>query len=694
MSEEDATLETEEQQQDEDGEADVKDDKAAAKKSAAKKGKSNRAKAAKAAKQAKAAKKVTKSTTPPPKLLKKTDEDGEDGSKEPEEQKEEEEKPSAKPDKKAEKEEPKKAKKGEKKDEKEEKKMTKEEMKKADTGLNSYRICTGVLTSRPLAKDVKIGQFSLQAYGRELIKDTELEFTIGRRYGLIGANGSGKSSLLKCLAHREVPIPKHIDIFHLDEEAEPSDRTALQAVIDEAQKEVERLEKESEALMETEEGAGSDAVMDIEERLEELNPATFETRAGKLLFGLGFSNEMMSKKTKDLSGGWRMRVALARALFVKPSLLLLDEPTNHLDLEACVWLEDYLSRYDRCLVVISHSQDFLNGVCTNIIHLTPKRKLQVYTGNYDTFIKTKAENETNQMKKWKKEQDDIKHIKQFIASAGTYANLVRQAKSKQKILDKMEAVGLTEKVENKASFKFYFNQCDKLPPPVLVFDNVGFSYNGTMERGVLYRKLNLGVDMDSRIALVGPNGAGKSTLLKLMADELTPTEGMIRKHPSLVIARYHQHSNDQLDNDLTPLDYMAKQFPDKKYEVETWRQILGRYGISGYQQTVKIGTLSDGIKSRLVFCFLATSNPSLLLLDEPTNHLDMECIDSLALAINEYNGGLVLVSHDFRLLQQVAKEIWVCDYNTIKPWKGDIKSYKASLLKKMKERQTIVLTDE
>jgi ATP-binding cassette subfamily F protein 2 len=386
-----------------------------------------------------------------------------------------------------------------------------------------------------------------------------------------------------------------------------------------------------------------------------------------------------------MSGGWRMRVALAKALFARPSLLLLDEPTNHLDLETCIWLEGYLSDYPYCLVIISHSQDFLNGVCTNIVHLTPKRTLKVYTGNYDQFIKTKAEMEVQQTKQYQKEQDDIKHIKQFIASCGTFSNLVKQAKSKQKILDKMEARGLTEKVAEDVKFNFKFPNIEPLAPPVLSFIDVGFAYSGEV-KDMLYRNLNLAVDMDSRIALVGPNGAGKSTLLKLITGEdgMDPTEGQLRRHLDLKLGQYSQHSNDQLEKEKTVLDFMMDSYPDKKMEVEEWRKSIGRYGISGKQQKTLIGELSDGLKSRVVFAMLAIERPNMLLFDEPTNHLDMDCIDSLAEAINEFNGGMILVSHDFRLIDQVAKTIWVCDNRTITPWKKGIRDYKKSLMRKMK----------
>merc|ERR1712226_524715 len=242
--------------------------------------------------------------------------------------------------------------------------------------------------------------------------------------------------------------------------------------------------------------------------------------------GLGFTQTMMHKQCKDFSGGWRMRVALARALFLKPHLLLMDEPTNHLDLEACVWLEEELKAYKQILVIISHSQDFMNGVCTNIIHLENK-VLKSYGGNYDTFIKTKMELEEAQEKKYQWEQDQIAHMKNYIARFGHgSAKLARQAQSKEKTLAKMVAEGLTDKVATEKSVSFYFFSCGKIPPPVIMVQKVSFRYNETTPW--IYRDLEFGMDLDTKLALVGPNGAGKSTLLKLIAGELHPTEGMIR----------------------------------------------------------------------------------------------------------------------------------------------------------------------
>ncbi|KAI2004563.1 ABC transporter ATP-binding protein arb1 [Ophidiomyces ophidiicola] len=544
----------------------------------------------------------------------------------------------------------------------------------------SDRVTTGVLSSLSSSRDVKITSASLVFHGRVIITDTTLELNYSRRYGLLGENGCGKSTLLKAIDKREFPIPEHIDIYLLNEGAPPSDLGALEWVVREAENEMDRLDKLAEEILEKD-GPESPVLEDLYERMENMDPSTFHTRASLILTGLGFNKVTITKKTKDMSGGWRMRVALAKALFVKPSLLLLDDPTAHLDLEACVWLEEYLKKWDRTLILVSHSMDFLNGVCSNMIDMREK-KLIYYGGNYDSYHKTRSENETNQMKAYHKQQEEIAHIKKFIASAGTYANLVRQAKSRQKILDKMEAEGFIQPVVPDKVFTFRFADVEKLPPPVLSFDDVTFSYSGEAKDN-LYEHLDFGVDMDSRTALVGPNGVGKSTLLRLMTVILSSTSGTVTRHTHLKLGLYSQHSAEQLDLTKSALDFVRDKYKEKSQDYQYWRQQLGRYGLTGEAQTALMGTLSEGQKSRIVFALLAIDGPNMLLLDEPTNGLDIPTIDSLADAINAFSGGVVVVSHDFRLLDKIAKDIMVCEHKTVRRWDGSIGEYKAYLRKKM-----------
>mmetsp|Transcript_1073 Transcript_1073/g.1503 ORF Transcript_1073/g.1503 Transcript_1073/m.1503 type:complete len:795 (-) Transcript_1073:79-2463(-) len=581
-----------------------------------------------------------------------------------------------------------------------------------DTGIDSAAsdklaqegtICTFASSRKGVdsrSRDINVTNFTLQHMGSVMLDETEIVLNHGNRYGLIGRNGCGKSTFLKALGARAVPIPSGIDIFHLKEEIEASDTvTAIEAVMS-VDEERMKLEKQAEDLnhllgeltentegdedgeektLEEQQEEIMEALNMVYERLDGLDADTAEVRARTILKGLGFTHEMQGKLTKDFSGGWRMRVSLARALLLQPVCLLLDEPTNHLDMEAVIWLEDYLSKWNKILLLVSHSQDFLNNVCTHMIHFTNRKKLVSYDGNYDQFCKTKGEKEENQMKQYKWEQDQIKSMKEYIArfGHGTSKN-AKQAQSKEKVLEKMVRAGLTEKPDEEKPLNFKFRDPGHLPPPVLAFHDVKFGYPNCEP---LYANLDFGVDLDSRVALVGPNGAGKTTLVKLMAGELQPTLGDIRPHGHLKLGRFTQHFVDVLDLSLTPLEFFEREYPNDPREEQ--RKYLGRFGVSGKMQVQKMDELSDGQKSRVVFAKLGRDVPHILLLDEPTNHLDMESIDALAKAVNEFDGGLVLVSHDMRLISQVAQEIWICDHKTVAPYKGDIQNFKMDMRAQM-----------
>jgi len=562
------------------------------------------------------------------------------------------------------------------------------------------------------AKDIAVENLSVYMYGASVIEAAELRLSFGNRYGLIGRNGSGKSTLMRVIGARAVPIPDTIDIYHLTTEYPPTEETALEAVMSvDAERQAVELEIEElnnfiagevpgidgesangngtaaaaaeEPMDEADKEAAQEECLerlnDLYERLEELDADTAETRATLILKGLGFSLARQGMMTKEFSGGWRMRVALARALFIQPALLLLDEPTNHLDMEAVVWLEDYLSKWTKLLFMVCHSQDFLNNVCTHVVHLDHNFKsLSYYKGNYDQFVETRQEAMTEQLKRYTAEQEDIKSMKEYVArfGHGTATN-ARQAKSKQKLLDKKLNSGLTEKPVEEKLMQFKFPDPSFLPPPVLQVNSLTFGYPGQAN---LYEGVDFGLDLDARIALVGPNGAGKSTLVKVINGELVPRGGSVRPHGHLKMAKFTQHFEDVLDLAKTPLQWFMDLYPElSRDDARKW---LGRYGTSGGPQMQGMAQLSEGQKAKVVFAKMAKENAHLLLLDEPTNALDMEMIDSLALALKTFKGGVLLVSHDMRLISQVANEIWIVDKGLHK-FKGDIMNFKMDLRKTM-----------
>eukprot|EP01095_Lingulamoeba_sp_RSL-Kostka_P011906 TRINITY_DN463_c0_g1_i3.p1 TRINITY_DN463_c0_g1~~TRINITY_DN463_c0_g1_i3.p1 ORF type:complete len:392 (+),score=135.96 TRINITY_DN463_c0_g1_i3:1120-2295(+) len=381
---------------------------------------------------------------------------------------------------------------------------------------------------------------------------------------------------------------------------------------------------------------------------------------------------MKEQATKDFSGGWRMRIALARSLFCKPDLLLLDEPTNHLDFHAVVWLEKFLSEWDSTLLVVSHQREFLNNVCSDILHLT-QQDLIAYKGNYDNFEKVASERLRQHKKEYEASQNQRQHIQRFIDRFRANAKRAKMAQSRIKKLERMKEVS---PIVEEGAVNLPFLSPSVLVPPILQFEDISFGYPGSSEP--LFSDINLGVDLDSRIALVGRNGSGKSTLLKLMSEEILPTSGNIYKNNKLRFGIFSQHFVDQLDLNLSPLEYFKK-YVDSTQTNQVLRSHLGKYGLSGDLALRSMRALSGGQKSRVVFAKIAWSRPHILLLDEPSNHLDIETIEGLSESLNVFEGGVLMVSHDQRLISMVCDNIWLLENQSITVWEGDVDDYKKYL---------------
>ncbi|KAL5221282.1 hypothetical protein ABZP36_025995 [Zizania latifolia] len=551
-------------------------------------------------------------------------------------------------------------------------------------------------------RDIVLDNFSVSARGKELLKSASLRISHGRRYGLVGPNGMGKSTLLKLLAWRHVPVPRSIDVLLVEQEVVGDDRSALEAVVA-ADEELTALRAEQAKLEASNNPDDNERLAEVYEKLNLRDSDAARARASKILAGLGFDQAMQGRSTKSFSGGWRMRISLARALFMQPTLLLLDEPTNHLDLRAVLWLEQYLcSQWKKTLIVVSHDRDFLNTVCNDIIHLHDK-SLHVYRGNFDDFesgyeqkrkeMNRKFEVFEKQMKAARKTgskaaQDKVKG--QALSKANKEA---AKSKGKGKNVanddDSMNPVDLPQKwLDYKV--EFHFPEPTLLTPPLLQLIEVGFSYPNRPDFKL--SGIDVGIDMGTRVAIVGPNGAGKSTLLNLLAGDLTPSEGEMRRSQKLRIGRYSQHFVDLLTMEENAVQYLLRMHPDQEgmSKAEAVRAKLGKFGLPGHNHLTPIVKLSGGQKARVVFTSISMSNPHILLLDEPTNHLDMQSIDALADALDEFTGGVVLVSHDSRLISRVCddeqkSEIWVVEDGTVNKFDGTFDDYKGELLEEIKK---------
>jgi len=561
-------------------------------------------------------------------------------------------------------------------------------LSKLDNNFQQDFTVSHAVDTQNKSKDIKLENFSISIGKVDLMVDCNVTLAYGRRYALIGRNGSGKTTLLKAIVRRELDgIPSHLRIMHVVQEAVGDETTVLDSVL---KADVERdklLQEEKQILKETSQGntTNSFRLQKIYERLQMIDANTAEARASSILAGLGYDTQSQQRATKEFSGGWRMRIALARALFCKPDILLLDEPTNHLDLFSCLWLENYLQNWKGTLLIVSHQRDFINAVATDILHLINK-KIDLYKGNFDAFEQAKYEKILLQQRTHEAQQKQVKHIQQFIDRFRYNAKRASLVQSRLKQLAKMQ---LVDEVILDPTLVINFPEPEELIPPILQFWDVSFKYNAT-DSDCLFKNLNLGIDMDSRVALLGANGVGKSTLLKLMSGELEPTTGQVIRNQKLRFAKFSQHFVDQLaDFDVSPLEHFMALHPG--IQMQTVRNHLGSFGLSGDLALRSISALSGGQKSRLIFAILAWKKPHVLLLDEPTNHLDIETIDSLCQALGMFKGGVLLVSHDERLISIVCDQLWYMKDQTVHVFEGEFSDYKKMLLENVLKETTIRL---
>eukprot|EP00058_Branchiostoma_floridae_P025411 XP_002610901.1 hypothetical protein BRAFLDRAFT_126285 [Branchiostoma floridae] len=505
--------------------------------------------------------------------------------------------------------------------------------------------------------DIHVENLDVAFGDKVLLQDADLHLAVGRRYGLVGRNGIGKTTLLKMLSSGELRIPSHLSVLHVEQEVVGDDTIAIDSVLESDLVRSSLLQEERELTAtlnstspSTLDGRGSARLGEIYAKLEEIEADKAPARAAQILNGLGFTPKMQEMTTKEFSGGWRMRLALARALFMKPDLLLLDEPTNMLDIKAILWLENYLQTWMKTILVVSHDRLFLDSVATDIIHFHTRR-LDYYRGNFEMFLKTKTEKLKNQQKEYESQKQYRDHIQVFIDRFRYNANRASQVQSKLKLLEKLPKLTPIEK-EPDVILKFP-DDIEKLSPPILRLDEIDFYYSPDRP---IFKKVDISADLDSRIAIVGENGTGKTTLLKILIGELDPVNGIRHVHRNLRIGYFSQHHVDQLEMNVTSVELLASRFPGRK--VEEYRHQLGSYGVSGELAMRPVASLSGGQKSRVAFANMAMVRPNFFILDEPTNHLDMETIEALGKALKKFKGGVILVSHDERLIRIVCKELW------------------------------------
>ncbi len=527
---------------------------------------------------------------------------------------------------------------------------------------------------------IQFSDVSLMRGSKILLQEANATVYPGHKAGLIGANGCGKSTLFALIKgelqteHGDFSIPKDWQIVSVAQETPAVERSALDYVIDGDS----RYRTLQAQLAKAEVEHNGEQIAHLHGLLEQAGGYDIDARAATILAGLGFANDVMQNPVSAFSGGWRMRLNLAQALLCHSDLLLLDEPTNHLDLDAVIWLEKWLQRYTGTLMLISHDKSFLDSTVNEIISVE-QQQLVCYTGNYDAYERQRAERLRLQSLEYEKQQDKIDHLNSFIRRFGAKASKAKQAQSRVKQLAKMETL---LPVMAASEFSFEFFSPPKLPNPLVKMEQVKVGYGDT----IILDKLHLNLVPGSRIGLLGKNGAGKSTLIKLLAGEKSPIEGIYQTSAGLRIGYFAQHQLEFLRGDDSALAHLQRL--DKKATEQSLRDYLGGFGFRGDNALSKVAPMSGGEKARLVLALTVYQKPNLLLLDEPTNHLDLDMRNALNMALQGFEGAMVLVSHDRFLLSSVCDDFYLVDAGQVQAFNGDLDDYKDWILKGEKAANT------
>jgi ATP-binding cassette subfamily F protein 3 len=514
--------------------------------------------------------------------------------------------------------------------------------------------------------------------GEPLFSGANLQAFANQRIGLVGKNGCGKSTLFRLIRGElqpeagEVSLQSGKTLAYVEQEIENSDQSAMEFVLDGDVK-LRQLEK---ILAQASHDA---AWFEAQQQFEAIDGYGAPARAAQLLNGLGFDTDSLERQVASFSGGWRMRLNLARALMHRADLLLLDEPTNHLDLEAILWLEQYLARYPGSILLVSHDREFLNATVNRIAHVHDC-VIDCYAGDYDDFERARAEKIAQQNQAYETQQLKIAHLEDFVRRFRAQATKAKQAQSRIKALDRLTRIAAVHVTDG--HFELEIEAPERSPDLLMRLDNMGFSYG---EKS-LFKNMNMVLRAGARIALLGPNGAGKSTLIKLLVGELLPTLGRLDVTPEIRVGYFAQHQLENLDSAATPLQHMERVAP--KETTLSLRTFLGRFGLAGNAEDRPVASFSGGEKSRLALALLAWQKPHLLLLDEPTNHLDLDMRDALTIALEEYAGAVVIVSHDRSLIRAVADELWLVADGQAALFDGDLEDYKA-WIEQRRPRETV-----